>query len=95
MKLFLLTVSFLCAAAVFAEETPSQSPPAGEDTSSQHEQAMMKQGPCSSDLKQYCKDVTPGQGRIAACLKANGDKLSGGCRLHLEAMKGSAQAARR
>lgn len=35
---------------------------------------------CKSDLNQYCKDVTPGQGRIAACIRAHDDKLSASCK---------------
>ena len=34
---------------------------------------------CSKELDTYCKGVTPGEGRILACLYAYGDKLSGRC----------------
>ena len=34
---------------------------------------------CKTELETYCKNVTPGQGRILACLYAHGDKLSGKC----------------
>jgi hypothetical protein len=34
---------------------------------------------CETELKTYCKDVTPGEGRILACLYAHEDKLSGKC----------------
>jgi hypothetical protein len=34
---------------------------------------------CKKELETYCKDVTPGQGRILACLYAHQDKLSGRC----------------
>lgn len=34
---------------------------------------------CKVELETYCKDVTPGDGRILACLYARGDKLSGKC----------------
>jgi hypothetical protein len=34
---------------------------------------------CSSELTQYCADVTAGEGRLLACLYAHGDKLSGQC----------------
>jgi len=34
---------------------------------------------CSKELSSYCKDVTPGEGRVLACLYAFGDKLSGQC----------------
>jgi len=34
---------------------------------------------CEKELLAYCKDVTPGDGRILACLYAHEDKLSGKC----------------
>ena len=34
---------------------------------------------CQKEIDNYCKDVTPGQGRVLACLYAHGDKLSGKC----------------
>ena len=34
---------------------------------------------CETELKTYCKDVTPGEGRGLACLYAHSDKLSGQC----------------
>jgi hypothetical protein len=34
---------------------------------------------CDKELKTYCKDVTPGEGRILACLYAYEDKLSAKC----------------
>ena len=34
---------------------------------------------CDKELKTYCKDVTPGEGRSLACLYAFNDKLSPQC----------------
>jgi hypothetical protein len=34
---------------------------------------------CKAEIETYCKDVTPGQGRVLACLYAHSDKLSGKC----------------
>ena len=34
---------------------------------------------CKQELTTYCKDVTPGEGRVLACLYARNDKLSGQC----------------
>jgi hypothetical protein len=34
---------------------------------------------CKQELETYCKDVTPGEGRVLACLYARSDKLSGRC----------------
>ncbi len=35
---------------------------------------------CQADIKQYCANVTPGEGREFACLKSYGDKISAGCK---------------
>jgi hypothetical protein len=34
---------------------------------------------CDKELKTYCKDVTPGEGRVLACLYSFWDKLSDQC----------------
>jgi hypothetical protein len=34
---------------------------------------------CKTELETYCKTVTPGEGRVLACLYAYQDKLSGKC----------------
>jgi len=34
---------------------------------------------CKTDLEAHCKDVTPGEGRLLACLYAYEDKLSSRC----------------
>jgi hypothetical protein len=34
---------------------------------------------CKEELEKYCSRVTPGEGRVLACLYAYGDKLSGRC----------------
>ena len=34
---------------------------------------------CKVELEKYCSQVTPGEGRILACLYAHNDKLSGRC----------------
>jgi hypothetical protein len=34
---------------------------------------------CEKELTTYCKDVTPGEGRMLACLYAHSDKLTGQC----------------
>ncbi len=34
---------------------------------------------CKKELDTYCKEVTPGEGRLLACLYAYEDKLSGQC----------------
>ena len=34
---------------------------------------------CETEITSYCSKVTPGEGRILACLYAHNDKLSGQC----------------
>ena len=34
---------------------------------------------CDADIKQYCSQVTPGEGRLLHCAAAHEDKLSGQC----------------
>jgi sporulation protein YlmC with PRC-barrel domain len=38
---------------------------------------------CASDIEELCGEVTPGEGRIAACVRANADQLSRRCRFTL------------
>src|SRR5215470_11181553 len=40
--------------------------------------ATVKEG-CQKEMTSFCKDVTPGEGRVLACLYAYEDKLSGRC----------------
>jgi hypothetical protein len=40
---------------------------------------------CMGDYEKYCKSVTPGGGRIIACLAKESDKLTPACRKGLEA----------
>jgi hypothetical protein len=40
--------------------------------------ASVKEG-CQKEFDSYCKEVTPGEGRLLACLFAYEDKLSGRC----------------
>ena len=37
------------------------------------------QNGCKAELGTYCKDVTPGDGRVLACLYAHSDKLTANC----------------
>jgi hypothetical protein len=40
--------------------------------------ASVKEG-CQKELESFCKEVTPGEGRLLSCLYAYEDKLSGRC----------------
>jgi len=41
------------------------------------------QNGCKQELSTYCKDVTPGDGRVLACLYAHSDKLAPRCEFAL------------
>ena len=38
---------------------------------------------CAAEIKQFCSQVTPGDGRLLACFYAHGDKVSVGCEVAL------------
>jgi len=42
---------------------------------------------CADDVAKYCKDVKPGGGRLAQCLKQNENQLSPACRSSIEESK--------
>jgi hypothetical protein len=49
------------------------------DSLKDEEMKHLSSGACKADMNQYCKDITPGQGRMMACLKSHEDKLSPAC----------------
>src|ERR1039458_5119790 len=40
---------------------------------------------CAKDIKKYCSNVTPGEGRMIYCMQAYEDKISPKCVFELEA----------
>jgi Cysteine rich repeat len=64
--------------------------PAGAQSPGQDTQALMQSelgqqvlSGCNAELVEYCAEVTPGGGRLLACLYAYGDQLSGQCEFAL------------
>lgn len=51
------------------------------------------QGPCADDAAKYCRDVKPGGGRLAKCLKENEKQLSPACKASIEESKKKVQEA--
>jgi hypothetical protein len=47
---------------------------------------------CAGDIKKYCSDVTPGEGRMIYCMQAHEDKISPKCAYELEQTAVSVQA---
>lgn len=56
--------------------------------------AGKRQGPCSDDVAKYCKDVQPGGGRMARCLKQHEQELSPACKQHVAEVKKRGQEFR-
>jgi hypothetical protein len=69
LRIILTTAALLCA---------SQIAHAQEITAAQREA-------CSGDFEKYCKGVTPGGGRIIACLQKESAKLTPACKQALAA----------
>lgn len=53
-------------------------------SSAQESLADMVLNDCNGELVEYCSQVSPGRGRIVACLYAHSDKLSNQCSLTIE-----------
>jgi len=48
---------------------------------------------CAKDIKKYCSNVTPGEGRIIYCMQAYEDKISPKCAFELEDAATSVQTS--
>ena len=48
---------------------------------------------CASDMKKYCRTVTPGEGRMIYCMQAHEDKISVKCAFELEEAATNVQTA--
>jgi hypothetical protein len=89
MRSFLILVLFLNAflswtalpvSAADSAAPPSAQPPLqpatpGEDPSEHHEITPS----CRAEVKQLCRGILPGGGRIKKCIEANESKLSPAC----------------
>jgi hypothetical protein len=56
--------------------------------------AAQRQGPCADDVAKFCKDVPPGGGRIARCLKLHEKDLSTTCKQQVAEVKKRGQEFR-
>ena len=71
----LLMLGVACLVAPAGAQTPAQDVTAAM----QGELATQVLEGCNSELTEYCAEVTPGEGRVLACLYAHSDKISGQC----------------
>ncbi|WP_083635915.1 cysteine rich repeat-containing protein [Rhizobium gallicum] len=74
MSVALVAAAFAAAAAAMAQS---------QMTPEMRAQAKKVVQACKADLKQYCKGVQPGGGRIAACLQTNQANLTPKCQAAL------------
>ncbi len=51
------------------------------------------EGACGGDIERFCSDVTPGGGRLAACMDAYSDQLSRSCQFTLRRAANRVQQA--
>ena len=72
MQKAMVTVFVLALAAVMGTTTAS----------AQSVREQVERG-CKQEIQGFCSNVTPGQGRVLACLYAHSDKLSGQCEFAL------------
>ena len=71
------------AAATMAASALAQTPAEDVTAAMQGQLAAEVLEGCNTELVQYCAEVTPGEGRLLACLFAYDDKLSGECEFAL------------
>jgi len=51
-----------------------------------------QRGACRDEIKQLCGDAKSGDGKMKQCIQANMDKLSPGCRQHIERARSRADS---
>jgi len=67
---------------ILAALVASSSGAASEEASAQDRRAA--RAACQADYQRHCPGVTPGQGRVVACLRSHIEQLSPACRAVLE-----------
>lgn len=82
-KLFFAPTLFALVFASVAGTAPAQMQASPE----MRQKALAVARACRADLNTYCDGVERGDGRIAACLRDNAEKLSSPCRSALGAIR--------
>jgi hypothetical protein len=77
LVIVMATIFLSIATSVFATDATSQGQQAGQPSAA-------IQRACRADVKRFCKEIKPGEGRIIACLKASVTKLSQECAARLD-----------
>lgn len=74
IRVLVAAASFACALSLIGDSVAS----AQGGPHSQEAKAIL--GACKQDIKQFCSQVPPGEGRIKACMKAHLHELSEPCK---------------
>jgi gas vesicle protein len=82
MGLLFLSASSFSHSVLAADPNPTTptTPSAPTSSSEQEMEFPMKLDKCTSDVKEFCSDITPGKGRVLFCLKSHDDKVSQTCK---------------
>lgn len=75
-------------AACLKQHESDLTPACREHVAKSGQRMRQNRDACRDDMQQHCKDVKPGQGRIAACLKQHEAELSPVCKEHLAKPQG-------
>jgi hypothetical protein len=77
----IISVSALLIASALSAMVGAAEPaaPAAQPATAE-QRPVFTPGPCYEDVQKLCKDVKPGGGRIATCLKEHEGELAPGCR---------------
>ncbi len=79
-KRYISMSSLAVAALVCLASTVSAETQFGKDAVAKAEAAVAKvKAACAADVKSYCSQVTPGEGRLLLCMMAHEDKMSDAC----------------
>jgi hypothetical protein len=81
MGLVLVSATSLNRSALAADPTPTTPTTSSSPSSTEQEMEFpMKLDKCTSDVKEFCSNITPGKGRVLFCLKSHDDKISQTCK---------------
>lgn len=76
IRVLAAAAAFACALSLIAGAGSVASAQGGPHS----EEAKAILGACKQDIKQFCSQVPPGEGRIKACMKAHLHELSEPCK---------------
>jgi hypothetical protein len=77
----------LISAPLYGQEATEQTEPSASVQDLERE-AMTAIEACASDISRFCDDVTPGEGRILACVYGYADQVTPACEDSIRAWRG-------